>query len=375
MEEFPAVPALPPRAAPRPPRNGGKVRIVVLYSVVVHYVIGVIRELRKIADVEIDVVHWDRRSANTSQYVVGTVDGVRFHARSALSDASLFDLLRSRQPDIVWVSGWMDAGYLRAIRGYRAGGGSCQVVCGIDDQWKGTLRQRLGQNYFRLFYRDLFDFMWVSGKPQYHYAQRFGYPRERIISNLLSADTARFAHKAAVNRRFVFVGRFDPVKGLDLLLDAYEGLPEAIRSQWPLVLIGDGELRARLERRRCETVDVKPFMQPEELVAELLSGGVACITSFHEQWGVAIHEMALLGYPLILSSACGAATEFLISGYNGYLFKSGDVASLHTALELVSNLPADQLEAYSARSHALGRRISSEHAAQSLLSVIHLARL
>ena len=172
--------------------------------------------------------------------------------------------------------------------------------------------------------------MWVSGKPQYHYAQRMGYEQENIISNLYSADTRIFKKAVNISRRFVFIGRFDPVKGLSVLLDAYYRLQEEIKAEWPLVLIGGGELSEEIEKRKSKYVIVKPFMQPAELIDELTQGGVACITSHSENWGVAIHELAIWSFPLILSSACGAATESLITDYNGYLFKKGNAQSLMT---------------------------------------------
>ncbi len=340
------------------------------------HVVGVLKALLECdRKTEIDVVFWDKKHINSSRYVIEKTGPVKFHARSSLTDSGLVELLLSRNPHIIYISGWMDKGYLRAIARYRATGGSAQVVCGIDDQWKGTLRQHLGKIYFRLFYLKIFDFMWVSGKPQYHYAQRFGYDHERIISNLLSADTTIFNKKPVFSRRFVFIGRFAPEKGLDLLLDAYKSLPEETKMGWPLVLIGGGGLKENITNEKAKYIIVKPFMQPKALIEELMQGGVACIASNHEPWGVAIHEMAILGYPLILSSACGAATEFLISGYNGFPFKKNDMQSLRDAMMEISSLPVEDLELFSLRSHQLGQRIIPEHAAYSLLSVLPLSRI
>lgn len=354
----------------------GKIRVVIFYSVMAHYVTGVLEALKKCGKgLDIDVVFWDKRSPNSNLYKVEELESVRCHARSLLDNKALLDLLHTRNPHITYISGWMDKGYLQAIKRYRSEGGRTQVVCGIDDQWKGTLRQRLGQIYFRFFYRKIFDFMWVSGKPQYHYAQRFGYDHERIISNMLSADTSVFDQKHFFSRRFIFVGRFVPVKGLDLLLDAYLSLPAETRSEWPLILIGDGGIKHDIEKRASERITVKPFMQPDALREELMHGGVACIPSHEEQWGVAIHEMALLGYPLIISSACGAATEFLITGYNGFLFRKGDAGSLRDAMMRIASLSMEELETFTLRSHMLGQRITSEHTAYSLLSVLDLARI
>jgi glycosyltransferase involved in cell wall biosynthesis len=299
-----------------------RIGIVFLYSAWVHYASGILKALRNSsANIEIDVVSWDKKSSNYGRYVIEGIEGVRFHPRSSFTNESLLELLKLKSPKIVYISGWMDKGYMWAVRKYRKEGGKAQVVCGIDDQWNGTVRQYLGRIYFRLFYYKYFDFMWVAGKPQYHYAQRFRYGHERIISNLLSADTSIFCKKAKFSKRFIFVGRFVPEKGLDVLIEAYDLLPESIKREWPLVLIGDGKQKEEILRKKSKHVIIKAFMQPKELVDELLNGGIACVASNHEQWGVAIHEMALLGYPLIISSACGAATEYLISGYNGYLFR------------------------------------------------------
>lgn len=359
------------------PRTEGTqpIKIVVLYAEMVGYVVGMLDALVHAGKpIQLDVVYWDKKGVNSTRFAIEQSDSVHFHARSSLEDAAMIEFLRNRDPDIIVVSGWMDSGYVRALKRYRKSG-KAQIVCGIDDQWRNSLRQHLGRLYFRLFYASLFDFMWVSGKPQYHYANRMGYDHERIICNLYSADTRLFVAKAPPRRRFIFVGRFDPVKALDQLIEAYLRLPAEVQARWPLVLIGDGELRASIEKIASPNIQLLPFLQPSELMQELSGGGVACITSHREQWGVAIHEMALLGFPLVLSSACGAATEFLITGYNGYLFTRSNVASLETALRKVTELSDEELAVYSERSHTLGKRITTEQSAHSLLSVLELSGL
>ncbi len=101
-----------------------------------------------------------------------------------------------------------------------------------------------------------------------------------------------------------------------------------------------------------------------------MHGGVACVPSYANQWGVVIHELALLGYPMVVSSVCGAATEFLISGYNGYLFRSNDIDALRNALLRMVSLTDSKRALFSERSQQLGLRITPEHAAHSLLSVV-----
>lgn len=350
-----------------------KIKIVFLYSTIGHYFTGMLKEIKRCNyDIDIDVVYWNRNDINSNKYEVEDLPGVNFIPRSSMTNHRLFNHLTKASPDILYISGWQDKGYVSTLKEYRRKKYQSITVCGIDDQWHGTLRQRVGKIYFSLFYRKLYDFMWVAGKPQYHYAQRFGYGPERIVSNLYSADTSSFNKKAGQEKRFVFVGRFVPVKGLDILFSAYESLPENIKKEWPLLLIGDGGLRNSVEEHKSKYIDIKPYMQMTELRFELSKGGVACIPSRKDQWGLPIHEMASLGYPLVLSSACGAATEFLISSYNGYLFRNGDENSLHRALYKITQLSNIELELFSKRSRFLANRITSELAANSFLSILDL---
>lgn len=350
-----------------------KLKIVFLYSTIGHYMTAVIKKiLNQTKGAEITVIFWDKNDINSNRYDIEGFEGIEFIPRSTFDDIGLFNLLSEIRPDILYIAGWQDKGYVNALRRYRRVFFNTITICGIDDQWHGTLRQRIGKIYYWFFYKKLFDFMWVAGKPQYHYAQRFGYKPTRIISNIYSADTASFDMKSEQLKRFVFVGRFVPVKGLDVLFAAYEALPSEIKIEWPLVLIGDGGLKEEILNNKSQYVHIKPYMQINELKSELLKGGVSCIPSRKDQWGLPIHEMAMLGYPLIVSSACGAATEFLISGYNGYLFENGNKDSLYRALYKITQLTNEEIEIYSGRSQLISKRINTEFSANSFLSVLDL---
>lgn len=351
---------------------GTSTNIVFLWAEVTGYVLSLLEELVVSQGARIDVVHWDRKKVNSTRFAIETAASIHFHGRSRNDEDAIYKLLCEKQPKIIVVSGWMDKGYIRASKKYKRMHKGVRVVAGIDDQWKGTQRQRLGQIYYRLVYRALFDYLWVSGKPQYSYAQRFGYGIDSIVSNLYSADTKLFKKAAQVSRRFVFVGRFDPVKALDILIDAYCELPREVQQQWPLHLIGDGEHKEMILARNNPNIVVLPFMQPAELRDNLNKGGIGCLTSHQDQWGVVIHEYALMGFPLLLSSGCGASTEFLIPGYNGYMFQKGNRKSLLAALERFTGLSDDELALYASRSALMGQRINTEQNAASLMSVLYL---
>lgn len=344
--------------------------IVYLWAEVTGYVLGTLEELTLLTSGSIDVVHWDSKTVNSTQYRIEHSLNLQFHARSQTNDAAVLDLLVAQQPSIIVVSGWMDKGYVRACKSYKRNNPSVKVIACIDDQWTGSARQRFGQVYYAMFYKKIFDFMWVCGHPQYSYAQRFGYGIENIISNLYSADTKTFNLTANCSKRFVYVGRFVTVKALDVLVEAYSRLTTDTQEEWPLVLIGDGDQKEMILSWSNRNIKVMPFMQPNELKAELLKGGVACLPSHKDQWGVVVHEYALLSMPMLLSTGCGAATEFLIPGYNGFMFEKGNVDSLHRALQRITELSNEDLLLFGKNSARLGSKIDCELSAQSLLSVV-----
>ena len=214
----------------------------------------------------------------------------------------------------------------------------------------------------------------VSGAPQYHYARMIGFPDKRIALNLLSADDAIVGPASGGVKRFVFVGRFDPVKGLDLLTAALERVLR-VAPEWSATIIGDGQLRGLVEGACVPRLEVLPYLQPSHLGAELSKGGVGVLPSVFESWGVSLHEMALAGLPLIASSRVGAASEFLIDGYNGFLFRSGDPADLEQVMLRVVRLSDEHRSRMGSASLTLGQRIRPSMVAAALLSAPRRAEL
>ena len=343
--------------------------IFFLWAEVGGYLEAVLKSLSSQSVMIINVVHWDIRSLNTTQHDIGNNDKVIFHARSKTNDELIFKLLEFAKPDILVVSGWMDKGYIRVCKKYKKNHPMVKIVVGIDDIWMGSIRQRLGQIYYSFFYRKLFDFMWVSGQPQFSYAQRFGYNIENIISNLYSADTETFKTRAGIAKRFVFVGRFVKVKAIDLLVKSYCMLSESEQKEWPLILIGDGDQKSIVLNQKNPNIKVLPFLQPEQLMEELLKGGVGCLPSHKDQWGVVLHEYALIGLPILASSGTGATTEFLISGFNGFMFNKGNVNDMCRAMKEFTSLTEFDIARFAENSTKLGQRITSDLSAASLLSV------
>lgn len=346
-------------------------KILYLYAEVMGYTMATIRALAERGN-EVHVLHWDHKKQ--TPYKVPNVSNVFMYNRSELSVEQIKKLAKDISPMVTVVSGWMDRGYMRVAKQLRSEGAS--VVVGFDDQWLGIYRQRIAillgaAGYFSQFY----SHAWVAGAYQFEYARRLGFEKRNIVFDLYSADLRLFNQayydskdnkKINYPHRFLFVGRFEPVKGLDVLLQVWQQLGEK-KDDWELYLIGNGSLKAQLED--TAGLVVKDFMQPEKLTQEVASAGCFLLPSRGEPWGVVVHEFAAAGLPLIVSDVVGAASTFLISGLNGFSFKVNDPVALEKAMREIINMTDQELHEMAVNSHALSQRITPETSAANVLSV------
>lgn len=133
-----------------------------------------------------------------------------------------------------------------------------------------------------------------------------------------------------------FVGRLDPVKGADLLLDALA----ALRPTYPdltATFIGDGPQAAqtRAHARALGLDNVTTFLgaQPETAVADLLQrSDLLVLPSFAEGLPVVLMEAMACGLPVVASRIAGIP-ELVRDGENGLLISAGDTAALIRAID------------------------------------------
>ncbi|RZL05684.1 MAG: glycosyltransferase [Pedobacter sp.] len=292
-----------------------KKTIVYLYAELMGYQIPVLREYVDKYDYDVHVVH--AVSGKLSKYEIPELTGITFYDKDQFKGSELLDLVRSLDPSIVYVSGWMYFIYTKVIYSLRKK--NIPVVTGFDDIWHGTLKQRIGKLIFPFFKKKFFSHAWVAGPYQYEYAKKLGFVNEEIIYNCLSADVSKFISCKkkhdfgnSIPHNFLYVGRFHEVKGVDILYEAWKRLGKD-RGDWKLTMIGNGPLLADMPE--MESFEIRDFMQPEELISVLEDYSCLVIPSRNEQWSVAMHEFAVAGFPMISSHVCGAIPLFIIPNY------------------------------------------------------------
>ncbi|ACU75254.1 glycosyl transferase group 1 [Catenulispora acidiphila DSM 44928] len=171
----------------------------------------------------------------------------------------------------------------------------------------------------------------------------------RFVAGLIAADAGRVPVRVipyAVDQAFTpapvtevwqtaYVGRLSPLKGADVLLEAFDILART-QPKARLVVVGDGPDRERLQARAAHlvaagTVEFRGWLSPPE-VAECLRGSalLAVPSTTPEIFGLTALEALELGRPLV-ASRIGALPE-LVGPDNGVLVAPGDAAALAEAL-------------------------------------------
>jgi glycosyltransferase involved in cell wall biosynthesis len=139
--------------------------------------------------------------------------------------------------------------------------------------------------------------------------------------------------RARLGNGFVFLGRIEAYKGLDVLLDAMDVL--AIRGQPArLSILGRGPgleaLRERIAAMPCVMLD-EAFITPE-LLPRLLAAARAVVLPYRDatQSGVLANAFAA-GVPVIASRVGGLA-DVVADGGNGLLVPAGNAQDLASAM-------------------------------------------
>ncbi len=138
-------------------------------------------------------------------------------------------------------------------------------------------------------------------------------------------DTARFTPSPERGDYYVAFSRLVRHKRLDLVVDAFSKLG------LPLVIIGEGPERRRLESRARSNVKLIGW-QTDESAASLLSRARALVHAGEEDFGLVMAEAQAAGCPVI-GYGRGAAREIMVPGETGILFHEHTAESIAEAVQ------------------------------------------
>lgn len=272
--------------------------------------------------------------------------------RSSLKPLSAY--FRNHRPDAVLVSMWPLTFVATWAR--RRSGHGCPMVLvehGIlsrQYEGRGFLHRQTLRRSLKFAAARANGCIGVSQGVADDLAQLTGLGQDRFsvvynpVQPLLASNKEHRSHVEALwrggkGKRILSVGRFKAVKNQALLIDAFVRLadPEA-----RLMLVGDGELRADLERRALDKGVAERVIFPgfqTDLHAFYASADVFALSSKSEGFGNVIVEALSCGLPVVSTDCPTGPREILDGGRFGRLTEPGNAPQL--AEELTNALASD----------------------------------
>ena len=335
----------------------------------VGYFLACIDTLAANKDVEIYVVHWPVNKEAPFDFLFS--QGLHIYDKQKYSSNELSDLVKNINPDLIYCSGWIDKDYVRICKSFHR---KIPVILGLDNQWKGTIKQYLASMVSRFTLQKYFSHCWVPGQLQQEYAERLGFEKNKIFTGFYSADFNYFNNLYSQNlpskkknfpKRFIYVGRYYSFKGITDLWENFIDLLETFPNDWELWCFGTGDIKPVIHPQ----IKHFGFVQPVDMATYIADTGVFVLPSYFEPWGVVVHEFAAAGFPVICSSEVGAISAFVENNVNGYIFEPGNKEELKLSLKKIMLHSEAELLKMGDISASKASLITPEKWADTLLSV------
>lgn len=152
----------------------------------------------------------------------------------------------------------------------------------------------------------------------------------------------RFDVRAEKKDYYVTASRLVPYKRIDLIIEAFNGMPER-----ELVVIGDGPELPKLRRMARANVKVLGW-QPQAVLKQHLEEARGFVFGGEEDFGIILLEAQACGTPVIAYGR-GGALETVVENRTGLFFGEQSVDSLRGA---IAEFETREWDAMSCRSHA-----------------------
>jgi glycosyltransferase involved in cell wall biosynthesis len=345
-------------------------RILILYRELAGYFVECVNHLCDNFGVQADIVAYPVNS--DAPFLFSFSPKVKVYDRNKVDLAMLLKITESGDYDLIFCGGWGDKDYLKAVGSRKR----AKALLGFDNQWQGTPKQILASAYARFKITPLFDVAFVPGLGQFLFARKMGFAAKNIIQGAYSCDVKKFSELYEVRKllkfegpkKLIYVGRYAPEKFATELFEAFVELCNEGLANWQLHAAGVGPLWDK--RTQHPTIVHHGFQQPTDLFEIMKQGNVFVLPSTFEPWGVAVHEFAAAGYPLILSDKVGAKEAFLVKNENGVTFKAGSKTELKSALKITLSATDKELQKMGNLSHQLAIRITPHTWATSLFDLM-----
>lgn len=356
-------------------------RVLAIYIEPAPYILDLLRVVREqYPSLALRVLFIAGSATQPWQAVLDESTGTILPARRFTAIRRLWAALGADRVDLLHLAGWghpllLAALFMAALRGIPVAVESDTPLLVASLTWRARLKRFLHPLLFRLPRVFL-----PGGQPQAQYLRYYGVPDDRIHIAQMTVDTeAIAAHVAArspwgheglrdrwgLSREatvFLYLGRLEPVKGIEDLFAAFHLLRQT-RTDVELLLVGDGSLRSVCECHAagCRAIRIAGRLQGADLFDACVVADVLVLPSRSEPWGLVVNEAMAAGLPVVVTDVVGCIDDLVIEGQTGWVVPPADPRALGMAMQrLADDQEGRDRMGERARAHISGWTLESE---------------
>jgi len=344
-------------------------KLVVLYEELSEYFLVCLNRFQEKYNAEVYIIC--KKLNKEAPFIFSLFNNIFIDDRDNFSTGDLVSKINQIAPDILFCGGWSYKPYLLVAKRLK---NSIPTILAFDNKWNNSLKQKILSVIFRKYFKKRFSSCWVPGRRQKKFAEKLGFPENDIYVNAYSADVDRFYiayqnfisnKKKQYPKRFIYFGRYIASKGINDLWKAFIEIQNETPNEWELWCFGAGEIQPIIHPK----IKHFGFIQSRDIEKYLSNASVFILPSHFEPWGVAVHEFASAGFPLLLSDEIGASEDFLKDGINGFVFQSGNISELKERIQKITSLTNEELFIMGESSIGFSKKNTPDIWANTLFSI------
>ena len=265
--------------------------------------------------------------------------------------------------DALWVHGYATVNAMHGILAAKALGIPVLVRAEswLRDRGRSGIKLALKNVFFAALKRMVDGVLPIGTLNAQYWRHYFGYDVPQFlmpyaVDNDYFSQRAQEAHAGRASLQaelgldparpvILFASKLQTRKHCDHLIEAYARLAPAagVEPEPYLVIVGDGEQRAALERQAAATglgsIRFCGFRNQSELPRFFDLATVFVLPSQYEPWGLIVNEVMNAARPAIVSDDVGCGPDLIADGENGCIYPVGDVSALADAMRRVLETP------------------------------------
>ena len=296
------------------------------------------------------IINWDipLLEGYTYEFVRNTSNNPGSHHYKGIINPTLIRQITDWEPDAVLFFGWAYQGHLKAIRYFK---GKIPVYFRGDSTLLNEQRgvKKVAKYFFLKWVYSHINHAFYVGTNNKAYFKKYGLKDNQLsfaphaidndrftINHIDEAKTLRLSLGIDDDKILIlYAGKFEYVKNVDLLLNAYIKLN---KPNVHLLLVGNGANEKLLKTAASSSpfatnIHFLEFKNQSYMPILYQAADLFCLPSLSETWGLAVNEAMACKKAILVSDMVGCAADLVKENFNGEIFENQNIDNLLIKLD------------------------------------------